>query len=241
MDRRGCWSSASAGELTSGCRPLRCRWRRGGERSLTVSWGVFLGARDPWQRSHSVRTSLSTGSCSRPDRPTLRSSTAAGRPTSPRTPTSTSLQRSASPKHAGARRSFLAESPTRPWSPHGPTWTANWLRPSTRFRGLSCPRPSSRRPGNATALGADWVDDVGRLRRELDRDIVVYGSCRLSAALLERGLVDEIRQTVYPLMLGTGDRLFGDTGLKQSLRLIAARTLNHGVVHLVHQPTPPAA
>jgi dihydrofolate reductase len=91
---------------------------------------------------------------------------------------------------------------------------------------------------NATALGADWVDAVGRLRRELDRDIIVYGSRRLSAALLERGLVDEIRQTVYPLMLGTGDRLFGDTGHKRSLRLLAARTLNHGVVHLVHQPLP---
>jgi dihydrofolate reductase len=94
---------------------------------------------------------------------------------------------------------------------------------------------------NATVLGAGWVEGVGRIRRELDRDIIVYGSRRLSAALLERGLVDEIRQTVYPLMLGSGDRLFGDTGLKQSLRLLAARTLNHGVVHLVHQPSPRAA
>jgi dihydrofolate reductase len=94
---------------------------------------------------------------------------------------------------------------------------------------------------NATVLGAGWVDEVARLRVELDGDIVVYGSRRLSAALLERGLVDEVRQTVYPLVLGTGDRLFGEAASKQSLHLVSARTFSNGVVRLVHQPLPPAA
>lgn len=91
---------------------------------------------------------------------------------------------------------------------------------------------------NTTVLGSDWVGDVARLRVELDGEIVVYGSRRLSAALLERGLVDEVRQTVYPLVLGTGDRLFGETDGKRSFRLLSARTLSHGVVHLTHQPLP---
>lgn len=92
---------------------------------------------------------------------------------------------------------------------------------------------------NATTLRADWARDVDRLRRDLDGDIIVYGSRRLSNDLLQRGLVDELRQTIYPLLLGNGDRLFGDTAHKQPLRLLDARTLSHGVLHLVHQPLSP--
>ena len=91
---------------------------------------------------------------------------------------------------------------------------------------------------NATVLGEDWPELVAELRAELDGDIVVYGSRRLSHALLERGLVDEVRQTVYPLVLGTGQRLFGETQDKLSLRLVTAHTLGGGVVRLVHQPEP---
>jgi dihydrofolate reductase len=58
-------------------------------------------------------------------------------------------------------------------------------------------------PWNARVLGDDWPQEVARLRKELDGDIVVYGSRRLSQALLEMGLVDELRLMVYPLVLGT--------------------------------------
>jgi dihydrofolate reductase len=89
---------------------------------------------------------------------------------------------------------------------------------------------------NTTVLGADWGEDVARLRADLVGDIVVYGSRRLANALLERGLVDEIRQIVYPLVLGTGDRLFSETQSKRALRLVSERQLGGGVLHLVHQP-----
>jgi len=89
---------------------------------------------------------------------------------------------------------------------------------------------------NATVLDGDWVDHVARLRAELDDDIVVYGSRRLATALLEQGLADEVRQIVYPLVLGTGDRLFSETRGKQTLRLVSARPLGSGVLHLVHEP-----
>jgi dihydrofolate reductase len=92
---------------------------------------------------------------------------------------------------------------------------------------------------NTTSLGPDWLYDVERLRDDIDGDIVVYGSRRLSAALLDRGLVGEVRQTMYPLVLGTGDRLFGDSAGKHTLQLLSARTLSHGVLHLVHRPLPP--
>jgi len=59
-------------------------------------------------------------------------------------------------------------------------------------------------PWNATVLGDDWPGVVARLRRELDGDVLVYGSLRLARALIGMGLVDELRLLVYPLVLGAG-------------------------------------
>jgi dihydrofolate reductase len=89
---------------------------------------------------------------------------------------------------------------------------------------------------NATVLGDDWPDEVARLRKELDGDVLVYGSRRLSRALIEMGLVDEVRLLVYPLVLGAGDRLFGETEDKIPLRLVEARPLGGGVVNMVYAP-----
>ena len=81
-------------------------------------------------------------------------------------------------------------------------------------------------PGwNAAVLGDDWSEEVARLRKELDGDIVVYGSRRLSRALIGMGLVDELRLMVYPLVLGAGDRLFGETPDKMPMRLVESRPL----------------
>jgi dihydrofolate reductase len=89
---------------------------------------------------------------------------------------------------------------------------------------------------NATVLGDDWTEEVARLRKDLDGDILVYGSRRLSRALIEMGLVDEVRLLVYPLVLGTGDRLFGETEDKIALRLVESRPLGGGVVHMIYSP-----
>lgn len=89
---------------------------------------------------------------------------------------------------------------------------------------------------NATVLGDDWPQQVARLRKELDGDIVVYGSRRVSQALIEMGLVDELRLMVYPLVLGTGARLFGETQDKTQLRLVEARPFEGGVVNMIYAP-----
>jgi dihydrofolate reductase len=91
-------------------------------------------------------------------------------------------------------------------------------------------------PWNATVLGDDWPEHAARLRKELDGDILVYGSRRLSRALIEMGLVDEVRLLVYPLVLGTGDRLFEETEDKIPLRLVESRPLAGGVVHMIYAP-----
>jgi dihydrofolate reductase len=87
---------------------------------------------------------------------------------------------------------------------------------------------------NATILGDDWPEEVARLRKELEGEILVYGSRRLSQALIEMGLVDELRLVVYPLVLGAGDRLFEQTPDKIALRLVESRPLGGGVVNMIY-------
>jgi dihydrofolate reductase len=89
---------------------------------------------------------------------------------------------------------------------------------------------------NTTVLGDDWPEVVARLRNELDGDIVVYGSRRLSRALIEMGVVDELRLMVYPVVLGAGDRLFGETRDKLSMRLVESRPFDGGVVIMIYAP-----
>jgi dihydrofolate reductase len=91
-------------------------------------------------------------------------------------------------------------------------------------------------PWKATVLGDDWSVEVAKLRKELDGDILVYGSRRLSQALIQMGLVDELRLLVYPLVLGTGDRLFGETQDKIPLRLVESRPLEGGVLNMIYAP-----
>jgi dihydrofolate reductase len=91
-------------------------------------------------------------------------------------------------------------------------------------------------PWNATVLGDDWPGVVARLRNELERDILVYGSRRLVRALIGMGLVDELRLLVYPVVLGAGDRLFGETEDKIPLRLVESRPLEGGLVGMIYAP-----
>lgn len=88
----------------------------------------------------------------------------------------------------------------------------------------------------ATVLGEDWRDAVTGLRSELDGDILIYGSRRLARDLFEMGLIDEVRLMVYPLVLGTGDRLFGDMPDKLPLRLVEAQPFGGGVMKMVYAP-----
>jgi dihydrofolate reductase len=88
-------------------------------------------------------------------------------------------------------------------------------------------------PWNATVLGHDWPEEVARLRKELDGDLLVYGSPRLSQALIGMGLVGELGLLVYPVVLGVGGRLFGEAQDKIPLRLVEARPLGGGVVSMI--------
>jgi dihydrofolate reductase len=89
---------------------------------------------------------------------------------------------------------------------------------------------------NSTVLKGDVAAEVAKLREELEGDIVVHGSARLVQALVEHDLVDELRLMVYPLVLGSGKRLFGETTGKKPLQLVESKVVGDGVAILVYQP-----
>ena len=78
---------------------------------------------------------------------------------------------------------------------------------------------------NATVLRGEVVDEVSKLERELDGEIVVLGSPQLARTLIEHDLVDELRLMVYPVVLGAGERLFGETSDQRPVRLVETRTV----------------
>jgi dihydrofolate reductase len=90
--------------------------------------------------------------------------------------------------------------------------------------------------GDATVLKGDVAEEVAKLKQEVDGDIVVYGSARLVHALWEHDLVDELRLMTYPVVVGAGERLFGDTGSAVHLRLVDTRAVGDGLAFLTYQP-----
>jgi dihydrofolate reductase len=94
---------------------------------------------------------------------------------------------------------------------------------------------------NSTVLEGDVVEEVSRLKQELDGDIVVHGSIRLARTLIEHDLVDKLRLMVYPVVLGAGERLFGETSDKKPLRLVDTKTVGDGVAMLTYEPVRDAA
>jgi dihydrofolate reductase len=88
---------------------------------------------------------------------------------------------------------------------------------------------------NSTVLDGDLAEDVAKLKQQHDGDIVVHGSAQLVQSLLERDLVDELRLMVYPVVLGSGKRLFGDTSDKKPLRLAESKTVGDGVGILIYE------
>jgi dihydrofolate reductase len=89
---------------------------------------------------------------------------------------------------------------------------------------------------NSTVLQGDVADEVAKLKQEQDGDIVVHGSARLVQTLLERDLVDELRLMVFPVVLGSGKRLFDGLSDKKPLRLVDSKVVGDGVAILIYEP-----
>ena len=89
---------------------------------------------------------------------------------------------------------------------------------------------------NSTVLEGDLKSSVSDLKNKYDRDIVVHGSVQLVQALLENDLVDELRLMVFPVVLGAGKRLFGETSDRKRLKLRDSKTVgSDGVTILTYE------
>jgi dihydrofolate reductase len=88
---------------------------------------------------------------------------------------------------------------------------------------------------NSSVLDGDLAEEVPKLRERYDGDIAVHGSAQLVQALVEQDLVDELRLMVFPVVLGSGKRLFGATSDKKSLSLVDSKVVGDGVVILTYR------
>ncbi|HEY4427631.1 MAG TPA: dihydrofolate reductase family protein [Solirubrobacteraceae bacterium] len=88
---------------------------------------------------------------------------------------------------------------------------------------------------NSTVLEGDAMSEVSRLKHELDGEIVVPASYQLGRALIEHDLVDELRLVVFPVVLGAGERLFGDTTDRKPMRLTGTKTIGDGLAFLTYE------
>ena len=88
---------------------------------------------------------------------------------------------------------------------------------------------------NTTVLKGDLVTEVSNLKQELDGEIIVPASYQLARTLLEHDLVDEVRLVVFPVVLGSGERLFGETSGKKSMRLVSVNTIGDGLAFVTYE------
>jgi dihydrofolate reductase len=88
---------------------------------------------------------------------------------------------------------------------------------------------------NSTVLKGNVVDEVSKLKKEIHGEIVVYASRPLVRTLMDHDLVDELRLMVFPVVLGAGERLFGETGDKKPMRLLETRRVGEGLAYLRYE------
>jgi dihydrofolate reductase len=97
---------------------------------------------------------------------------------------------------------------------------------------------STRTPprwSNTTLLDGDVIEQVAKLRQDLDGEILVYASYQLGQTLLEHDLVDEVRLVVFPVVIGAGKRLFGVLSGSKPLTLTGAHTIGEGLALLTYR------
>src|SRR5205823_3034759 len=88
---------------------------------------------------------------------------------------------------------------------------------------------------NATVLKGNVVAEVSKLKQQITGEILVYASYQLARTLLKHDLVDELRLVVFPVVLGAGERLFGETSDNKPLRLATTGTIGEGLAFLTYQ------
>jgi len=89
---------------------------------------------------------------------------------------------------------------------------------------------------NSTVLGGDVIREVGELKERPGRDLSVSGSATLVRTLLQKGLLDELRLLIHPVLVGRGGRLFETDAGHVSLQLADSQRLASGVINATYRP-----
>jgi dihydrofolate reductase len=90
---------------------------------------------------------------------------------------------------------------------------------------------------NASLIKDNIAEEVARLKQQSGQNLLIYGSGDFVQTLMQHNLIDEYRLLVYPVVLGSGQRLFKD-GSQATLSLVETRAFSSGVVALIYQPAP---
>jgi dihydrofolate reductase len=118
------------------------------------------------------------------------------------------------------------------WRSRSSEW-ADRLNGLPKYVVSSTPQDAAWSP--ATVLTGDPAEEISKLKQQIDGEILVYGSARLVQTLIEHDLVDELRLVIFPVVLGAGARLFGETSEEKPLRLVRVQTIGEGLAFVTYE------
>jgi dihydrofolate reductase len=133
------------------------------------------------------------------------------------------------------RRTYDMWSGFWPKAPSSPM--ADRLNAATKY--IATHRPEGLAWGPAESLGPDIVEGIRRIKAQDGPDVVLSGSSTLTSTLLEHGLADEVLLIVYPVLLGTGKRIFAEGTPPRSFELVSTKALASGVILSTYKPNGP--
>ncbi len=133
------------------------------------------------------------------------------------------------------RRTYDIFSGFWPKAPSSPM--ADGLNAATKY--VATHRPDSLGWGPAEGVGPDIVEGVRGIKAKAGPDLIVWGSSTLTPVLLEYGLADEVLLLVFPVLLGTGKRLFSEGTPPRELTLVGTKAVSSGVIISTYRPSGP--
>jgi len=132
---------------------------------------------------------------------------------------------------------FAAVWPTRSAADDGPGEEGLTDRINTMPKYVASTTLQEPLAWNSTLIKGDLVTAVAKLKAQPGKNILIYGAGPVAHTLIQNGLLDEVRVWLYPVVRGSGVRLFGDAQGVPVLKLLDARVFDAGVVILTYEPT----
>ena len=114
---------------------------------------------------------------------------------------------------------------------------ADRINAATKY--VATHKPKTLAWGPVEDLGADVVAGVRRIKQKNGPQLIVWGSSTLTPVLLEHGLADEVLLLVFPVLLGTGKRIFSEAAPPRELTLVSTKAVSSGLIISTYKPSGP--